>query len=480
MSPRNGREQLSSDSERLTRPRDESVRTVEDAAAAVMKDAASVVQDAAAVAESAAAAVQDAADRSQRDASEIVRSAAEVVEDAAAVVQDAAAVVHAATLHETLPSRPPDEERRLKPRVERRLLPRLPKILRHEAEVHGKHIAVYVAVLVVVLALGGLAIWSFIEKQSMASIEPAPLPKVTLVTADPRSPLTASWVRLLTAAEMQPTLVPVDRLEVLQGVVAICDLQSLPPKVTESLNEFVRKGGAVAVLGAPPQTPLGNLLLVADGGDSDGSFKFSESVSPILSRLNPGYEIPVRRSRVAFLQETARMNVDARWSSNSRAVIMHMERGNSRYLWFGFNPDAVVTQQDRNLLLLLRTAFRWVAGQPVSDGAVGDANQAMTFTPNARRDARAARFSFSVDPLGDKRTFSVEMSNRGPKALVNPTVRIWLPPGVTGVRMAGDPLMHRHATLTGLPEEGACLVTMPRLGRNESRVMKIKITSSRE
>lgn len=451
MSPPNGREQSSLDSERLTRPRDESVRNVEDAAAAVMKDAATVVQDAAAV-----------------------------VEDAAAVVQEAAAVVQAAALHESLPARPLADERRLKPRVERRLLPRLPRILRPEAEVHWKHIAVYVAVLVVVLALGGLAIWSFIEKQSMASIEPAPLPKVTLVTADPRSPLTASWVRLLTAAEMQPTLVPVDQLEVLQGVVAICDLQSLPPKVTESLNEFVRKGGAVAVLGAPPQSPLGDLRLVADVGVSDGSLKFSESVSPILSRLNPGYEIQVRPSRVAFLQETARMNVDARWSSNSRAVIMHIERGNSRYLWFGFNPDAVVTQQDRSLLLLLRTAFRWVAGQPVSDGAVGDASQARTFTPSARRDARAARFSFSVDPLGDKRTFSVEMSNRGPKPLLNPTVRMWLPPGVTGVRLAGDPLMKRHATLSGAPEDGAFLVTMPRLGRSESRMMKIKITSSRD
>lgn len=480
MSLRNRREQSTSETDRLKRPGEESARSAEDAAAAVMQNAATVVQDAAAVVESAAAVVQDAADRTQKQASEVVRSAAEVVEDAAVVVQEAAAVVHAAAIHEAVPPRPLSEERRLKPRVERRLRPRIPKILRKEAEVHWKHIAFYVAVLVLVVVLGGLAIWSFIEKQSMASIEPAALPKVTLVTADPRSPLTASWVRLLTVAEMQPTLVPVDRLEVLQGVVAICDLPSLPPRVSDSLKEFVRKGGAVVVLGAPPQTPVGDVRFAADLGPSDSSLKFSESVSPILSRLNPGYEVPVRRAQVAFLQETARMNVDARWSTNSRAVIMHMERGRTRYLWFGFNPDALVTEQDRSLLLLLRTAFRWVAGQPISDGAAGEANQAMTLTPNARRDARAGRFSFSVDPLGDKRTFSVELSNRGPKALQNPTVKIWLPPGVTGVRLAGDPLMKRHATLTGVPEEGACLLTMPRLGRNESRVMKIKITSSRD
>ena len=157
-----------------------------------------------------------------------------------------------------------------------------------------------------------------------------------------------------------------------------------------------------------------------------------------------------------------------------------MERGNSRYLWIGLNPDSVVAPQDKNLLLLLRTAFRWVSGQPVSDGATGEANQVMTLTPNARRDSHAGGFSFSVDPLGDKQTFSIEMSNRGTKTLLNPTVKIWLPPGVTGVRLAGDPLMKRHATLTGVPDEGACLVTMPRLGRNESRLMKIAITSWRE
>lgn len=438
------------------RVRDDQDRVTEDTATSVMQDAAAVVKDAAAV-----------------------------VEGAAVVVQEAAAVIHAAAAGQDGGSAPAvspavPEERRLKPRIERRLLPRLPARLRHEAKVHWKHIAVYTSILLLVIVLGGLAIWSFIEKQSMASIEPAPLPKVTLVTADPRSPLTASWVRLLTAAEMQPTLVPVDRLEVLQGVVVICDLPSLPPKVSEMLNEFVRKGGAVAVLGAPPQTALGDLKLTADIGQSDNALKLSESVSPILARLNPGYEITVRPSQVAFLQETARMNVDARWRANSRAVIMHMERGGSRTLWIGLNPDAVIAQQDHNLLLLLRTAFRWVGGQPVSDGAVGEANQAMTLTPNARRDARAGRFAFSVDPLGDKRTFSIQMSNRGPKTLLNPTVKIWLPPGVTGVRLAGDLIMKRHATLTGVPEEEACLVTLPRLGRNEGRVMKIKITSSRD
>lgn len=478
MSLRNRKEHSSSSSGARKRNRQDALRSTQQAASAVVHDAATVVQEAAAVVESAAAVMQEASDRSSQqassdamlDAAAAVEGAAAVVQSAAAAVQESAAAVQGAALA--------GPERRLKPRVERRLLPRIPGRIREEARVHWKHIALYVPVLLIVVILGGLAIWSFIEKQSMATIEPAPLPKVTLVTADPRSPLTASWVKLLTAAEMQPTLVPVDRLEVLQGVVVICDLPTLPPKVAATLDQFVRKGGAVAVLGAPPQTPLGDLHLAADSGPSDSAFKLSESASPVLARLNPGYEVQVRPSRVAFLQETARMNVDARWTSNSRAVIMHMERNGSRYLWIGLNPDALVTQDDRNLLLLMRTAFRWVAGQPVSDGAVGEANQAITFTPAARRDARAGRFSFSVDPLGDKRTFSIQMSNRGPKRLNNPTVKIWLPPGVTGVDLAGDLIMKRHATVTGVPEEGACLVALPSLGRNEERVMKLKIRSA--
>src|SRR5438270_2172480 len=372
----------------------------EDAASAVVQEVTGAVEDAAAVVESAAAVAHDAAavvqgvaggrpqSKDVQDAADVVQSAAAVVQEAAQVVQDTAAVVQDAAAHGW-------------PDAERRRMPRLKSLARHEALVQWKHILWYVPILAIVIIVGALAIWSFIERESLV-IEPEPLPKVTLVTADPRSRLTAAWVRLLTASELQPTLVPADQLEVLQGVIVICDIWELPPKVQEALRRFIEHGGSVAILGAPPKTPIGNVHLVADAGTCDTGFKLSESVSPVLARLNPGYSIASARAPVAFLKESPRMTIDARWNGNSRAVVMHMEQGGTRYLWIGFDPDAV-RADDRQLTLMLRTAFRWVAGQPVSDGAVGDADQAKTLTAGALRQAREERFAFSVDPIGNKR-----------------------------------------------------------------------------
>jgi hypothetical protein len=498
--------------------RDSSFRVIDsndDAATAVVHDAAAVVEDAAAVVESATAVAQDAADDAPSGAAGIVRNAAHVVNDAANVVKDAAAVVQGVAADRAAEAaaggRPQSKHvqdaanvvqsaaavvqeaaqvvqdtaavvqdaatARDWAGVERRRMPRLKSLARHEALVQWKHILWYVPILAVVIVVGALAIWSFIERQSLV-IEPEPLPKVTLVTADPRSRLTASWVRLLTSSEIQPTLVPADQLEVLQGVIVICDLWAIPPKVQEALGRFIEHGGSVAILGAPPSTPIGNVRFVADSGMSDAGFKLSESVSPVLARLTPGYIVSSARAPVAFLKESPRMTVDARWSGNSRAVVMHMEQAGTRYLWIGFDPDAV-RADDRQLTLMLRTAFRWVAGQPVSDGAVGEADQAKTLSAGGRRQAREERFAFSVDPIG-QRAFSIRMTNRGGRPIENPTVKIWLPPGVTQVALAGDFIMKRRATLTGVPEEGACLISLPSLTRNEERVMKIKIAEMRK
>jgi hypothetical protein len=442
---------------------------IEDAAADVVRDAATVVTDAAAVVADAAAmmqevAAEDAAEGREtskhvQDAATVVQSAAAVVQEAAHVVQESAAVVQGWA------------------GIDRRRMPRLAALVRHEAHVQWKHILWYIPVVAAVIVVGALAIWSFIERQSLV-FQPEPLPKVTLVTANPTSRLTAAWVRLLTAAEMQPTLVPADQLESPQGVIVICDLWSIPPTLNEALTRFIDHGGSVAVLGAPPSTPLGNVQLVADAGMSDSSFKLSESVSPILARLNPGYDIPARRTAVTFLKESPRMTIDARWDGNSRAAVMHMEQSGSRYLWMGFDPDAV-NAQDRQLCLMLRTAFRWVAGQPVSDGAVGEAAQARTLSPDARRLAREEGFSFSVDPIGE-RAFSIRMVNRGGRTIENPTVKIWLPSAAQQVALGGDLIMKRRATLTSVPEEGACLISLPSLARNEDRLMKIRIAATKE
>ena len=349
---------------------------------------------------------------------------------------------------------------------------------RHEARVDWKHLVVPGIALAIVIIIGALAIWSFIDRQSLV-IQPEPLPKITVVTKDPSSKVAAAWVRLLSDAELNPTLVPLETFDPIEGVVVFCEIPEIPPRLAALLEQFLAKGGALAFVGTPPRTPIGEFRLIADSGMSDSVLKFGENASPVLARLIPGTQIEVRRTRVAMLKESPRMVVDARWSENSRAVTMHIERNGARCLWFGFDPENL-TGDKSQLMLLLRSAFRWVAGQPVSDGAVGPPQSAKTLTPDARRDARENRFAFSVDRTKKPRMLTVRMTNRGGVPLPNPTVKIWMPPRVTKVALAGDMIMRRNATLTGIPEEGACLISLPSLTRNEERVLKLEIVEQRE
>jgi hypothetical protein len=347
-----------------------------------------------------------------------------------------------------------------------------------EARVDWKHLAIYGLIVIAVGLVGLVAIWSFIEKQSLV-LAPEPLPKVTVVTADSHSRLAASWVRLLTKAELPATLVPLETFDPIEGVVLFCDVPQIPQKLADTLVQFQRKGGALAFIGEPPTPAIGKIHLSTEKGMSDPSLRLSEAVSPLLARLNPGGEIQMRSTEVVMLKESPRMVIDARWRDNSRAALMHTEDDGARYIWLGFDPEALVTRDDKQMLLLLRTAFRWVAGQPVSDGAIGQPQLAKTLTPDARRDARANHFAFSVDRLPNPKQFGIRMTNRGGIPLANPTVKIWLPPGVTQVALAGDFIMKRNAEITGVPEEGACLVSLPSLTRNEDRVMKLKIVEVR-
>jgi hypothetical protein len=347
----------------------------------------------------------------------------------------------------------------------------------HDAHVHWKHLASYGAVMVVVAAIGALALWSFFEKQSLVVV-PDPLPKITVVTVDANSRLAAAWVNLLTRAGLQATLVPMEKFEPVEGVVVICDVPALPPKFASMLETFVRRGGSLAFAGSPPSTPIGKLLLNAEVGPSDTAIKLSESASPILARLNPGSEVQMRRGNVALLKESPQMIVDARWQEKARAAVMHMEQQGARYLWMGFDPDAMVEKDDRQMLLLIRTAFRWAAGQPVSQGAVGEATTAKTLTPESRRDARAAGFAFGVDRLANPRLFLLHMANRGPKPIDNPSVMVWLPPNTTEAAVGGDLFMRRNVSLSTMQDERAWVVSVPRLGPNEERIIKLKVETA--
>jgi len=338
------------------------------------------------------------------------------------------------------------------PAVERRRRPRRAK--HHEAHVAWKHIAVYLPVVLVVIFLGGLALWSFIERQSLVVV-PEPIPRVTLVTADADSPLTAAWVKLLNAAAIETTVVRAESGTAdgaTDGMVARC-------------------GNGVAILGMPPaDAPV---HLAASRGTSDDAIKLAETVSPVLARLSPGVELPARRAAVAFLEETPQMHVDARWRGNARAAVMHMETGGTRVLWIGLQPDAIAPNQ--SMLLMLRTGFRWLGGQGISDGASGDSAQAASMAPTARRRARDERLTFSFDRLRDRNKFAVRMENRGKRRIVRPTVQLWLPPGVTRVALGGDWIMRRGATLTAGQQDGVCVVSLPSLAPNEARVLKLEV-----
>ena len=340
-----------------------------------------------------------------------------------------------------------------------------------------KHLAFYGLVVALVIIVGGVAIWSFVERQSLV-IQPEPLPKITVVTRDPNSRLAASWVQLLTSAELNPTLVPLETFNPIEGVVVFCDIPEIPQRLADVLEEFVKRGGALAFVGKPPATKIGPFQIFSDDGISDSAIRLGENASPLLARLAPGSIIETRSTRVAFLKETPRMMIDARWAENARAAIMHMEIDRGRYLWFGFDPEVLPPDPDV-VKVILRSAFRWVAGQPVSDGAVGAPNLAKTLAPDARREARENQFGFTVDRARNPKYFTVKMTNEGGVSLPNPTVKVWLPPRVTSVALDGDLIMTRNVTLTGIPEEGACLVSLPTLTRNEERVMKLRIVEQK-
>jgi hypothetical protein len=348
---------------------------------------------------------------------------------------------------------------------------------RHHAHTSSSKLLVfYGAIMIVMLLVGAAAIWSFLHRQALV-LQPEPLPKVTIVTGSTSSPIAASWVKLLSDAEMSPTLVPLETFDPIEGVVVFCDIETLPPRLADTLAEFVRRGGAIAFVGKPPATAIGGVRLLADSGPSGGTLRMSESASPLLARLDPGREVRAASAQVSYLKESPRMVVDARWRDNARAAVMHMERDGGRYIWIGINPDSI-DRNDRHLKLMLKSAFRWVAGQPVSDGAVGEPELARTLAPAARREARADRFAFSVDRTNKPDVLTVRMVNRGAAPIENPTVKVWLPSGATSVSLAGDFIMKRNATVTAAPGESACFIALPSLGRGQDRVMKLKVERS--
>lgn len=327
----------------------------------------------------------------------------------------------------------------------------------------------------IVVVAGGLVLYTFFEKRTLTQIiAPEPLPKVSIVTADPQSKFAAAWVDLLSSATFIPTLVPIERFEPTDGLLALCNLTELPPELESAVQATLEAGGGVVVLGAMPPADPPLLGLSTTRLVSDDVFRFTEAATPVLARVQPGKEIGSKPTDVAVVEETPRMVVDARWNSSARAAIAHYRLDPGRVLWFGFDPSKLYVPRDHQLALLLRTSFRWVAGQPVSEGAIGTPTAAKTLTRDARLAARAKRMSFSVDRLGKSDWYTLRLRNNTRERLLSPTVKFWLPPNTVRVELGGSLVSRRYVTLIGDPDEHAVLVSILSLGPFEDRIIKLR------
>lgn len=327
----------------------------------------------------------------------------------------------------------------------------------------------------VVLVAGGLVIYTFFEKRTLSQIiAPEPLPKVSVVTADPESKFAAAWIDLLTNADFAATLVPLDKVEPTEGILALCNLKEIPETLRKYVSDTLAAGGGVAILGEAPSTDPALLGLTTSTMMSGDVIKFTEAATPVLARVQPGRELGSKPSEVAVAEETPRMVVNARWKNSARAAIVHYRVSPGRVLWFGFDPSKLYVQKDRHLVVLLRTGFRWVAGQPVSEGAIGTPMAAKTLTPDARLAARAKRMSYSVDRLRDSDWFTLRIRNNSKERLLSPTVKFWLPPHTVRVELGGSLVSRRYVTLMGDPEENAVLVSIFSLGPYEDRIIKLR------
>jgi hypothetical protein len=344
----------------------------------------------------------------------------------------------------------------------------------HDPQAHGRAVAVYGLASLLVLAVGSVAIWSFVERRTIrGTLAPEALPAVAVVTADPDSELAAAWVELLTKAQFSPTLVPIERYEPSEGVLALADVDELTPRLAEGIRATLAQGGGVAVLGRVPEGAAALLAMTAGEGTSGSGIVFSEAASPVLARVRPGHSLRTAPRPVSLLEESPAMKVDARWEESARAAIAHYRHGGGRVLFLGFSPAALWNRADNELGLMLRTAFRWVAGQPVSEAAAGMPAASRTLTSASRLQARGV-MSWSVDRLeADGDSFVLRIRNNGSANLPNPTVKIWLPESAAQVDVAGSLFGRRGVSLSAVEGERAAIVSLAGLRAHEERLIRL-------
>jgi len=341
-----------------------------------------------------------------------------------------------------------------------------------------KALAFYGISSAIVLIVGALALHFFFERQNLkSSLASESLPSVLIVVETADDPLGAAWVKLLTEADFAPSLLTPENFRPTDGVLVLCNLTRTNPSMVGAVAAHKQKGGALVLLGSVPESLRATTGISTEAGTSGTALRIGETVSPILARVHPGQEIGLRPGEAPLLIEAPETIVDARWRESARAVVAHRTDGLSRTVWFGFDPSRLYARGDRHLGLMLRTAFRWAAGQPVSDGAAGSAPAvARALAPSARVESRAMRMGFSIDRLEKPGYFSVRVTNKGNLRLQNPTIKFWLPPGIKRVKLIGSLISRRRVSLVQVEGEGAVLIAFPSLAPNEDRVLRLRAT----
>lgn len=326
-----------------------------------------------------------------------------------------------------------------------------------------------------VAIIAATVLYSWFARQMLAaSIVAEPVPSVVLL-ANEGSARAAAWVRLLNDAKVPTKLVEPARADAAPGVIALCEPDAVPPAVLAELQRRLARGEGVVLIGAVPP-PVATLVgFGTEEGESGGLLEIGDQASPILARVAPSHQAWFAREPGAIAMETPEMQIDARWRQSARAAIAHLTTpAGGRVLWLGFDPAAMQRARDPQLELMLRTALRWVDGQPVTEGAAGELAAAQTIAVGARTEARRRRLTYSADRVANRRLLSIRLQNRSGEAIANPAVRVWLPPGSSRPELAGSWFSRRRVSVQHDGEEGSVTLTLPALAPHEERLLALR------
>ena len=326
---------------------------------------------------------------------------------------------------------------------------------------------------VAVVAAAVLYSW-FARQMLAASIVAEPVPSVVLV-ADDGSDRAAAWVRLLNDAKVPTKFVGTSSTAPVQDVIAICEPGDLSEGMRREVERRLAGRRGIVLVGAVPPALAQLVGFGTEPHESGGLLEIGDQASPVLARVTPSHQTWFAPFPGAVVVETPQMQIDARWRETSRAAIAHFTTpSGTRILWLGFDPASMRRGRDAQLELMLRTALRWVDGQPVTEGAAGEFAAAQTIAVGARSEARRRRLIYSADRVASRKLLSIRLQNRSGEAIPNPAVRVWLPTGKGMPELAGSWFSRRRVSVQHDPAERSVTLTLPALGPHEERLLALR------